>query len=124
MPLDVDIRVVLTWDADQTDIDLWVTEPSGEKAFYSAPETRAGGKVSTDFMEGYGPEEYVIHHARPGKYLIQADYYGSNRISLQGPVTVQADVYTNYGRKNEKRQRLTLRLDKEKDTFTVGEIAF
>src|SRR5207237_477347 len=25
--LDLDVRVVLTWDADQTDIDLWVTEP-------------------------------------------------------------------------------------------------
>ena len=29
--LDTDVRIVLTWDADQTDVDLWVTEPSGEK---------------------------------------------------------------------------------------------
>jgi|WetSurMetagenome_2_1015567.scaffolds.fasta_scaffold14128_2 Ca-activated chloride channel homolog len=122
--LDVDVRIVLTWDADNTDVDLWVTEPSGEKAFYSSPLTKAGGHVSADFTEGYGPEEYVIHHAKPGRYVIQADYYGSRAQTLQGPVTVQADVYTNYGRKNEKRQRLTLRLDKEKDTTTVGEINF
>jgi tetratricopeptide (TPR) repeat protein len=31
--LDVDVRIVMTWHADNTDIDLWVTEPSGEKAF-------------------------------------------------------------------------------------------
>jgi Ca-activated chloride channel homolog len=122
--LDVDIRIVLTWDADMTDVDLWVTEPSGEKVFYSAPLTEAGGHVSADFTEGYGPEEYVIRRARHGKYLIQADYYGSDSPSLQGPVTVQADVYTNYGRKNEKRQRLTLRLAEKKETFTVGEIEF
>ncbi len=122
--LDADIRVVLTWDADLTDIDLWVTEPSGEKAFYGATLTRYGGLVSTDFTQGYGPEEYIIHHAKPGKYLIQANYYGSDSTSLRGPVTVQADVYTNYGRQNEKRQRLTIRLKEEKDTYIIGEITF
>lgn len=35
--LDVDIRIVLTWDADMTDIDLWVTEPSGERHFINIP---------------------------------------------------------------------------------------
>ena len=35
--LDCDLRVVMTWDADNTDIDLWVTEPSGEKCFYGQP---------------------------------------------------------------------------------------
>jgi hypothetical protein len=28
------LRVVLTWDADNTDIDLWVTDPNGERAYY------------------------------------------------------------------------------------------
>ena len=30
--LDVDLRISLTWDADLTDIDLWVNEPSRETA--------------------------------------------------------------------------------------------
>jgi Ca-activated chloride channel homolog len=120
--LDVDARIVLSWDADMTDIDLWVTEPSGEVANYGNHLTSAGGQVSNDFTEGYGPEEYVIHHAAPGEYLIQVNYFGSNSPTLQGPVTVHADVYTNYGRKNEKRQRLTLRLTEEKETFTIGKV--
>ena len=122
--LDVDVRVVLTWDADMTDIDLWVTEPMGEKAYYDHPLSSRGGHVSKDFTQGYGPEEYVIHHAMPGKYLIQANYYGSTAQKLQGPVTVQATVFINYGRKNEKRERFTLRLEGKKDTYTVGAITF
>ncbi len=27
--------MVLSWDADNTDIDLWVVDPSGDKAVYS-----------------------------------------------------------------------------------------
>ena len=30
--LDLDVRISMTWDADLTDMDLWVIEPSGEKA--------------------------------------------------------------------------------------------
>lgn len=30
--LPVDLRVILTWDADNTDLDLWVTDPNGENA--------------------------------------------------------------------------------------------
>ncbi|HAD78679.1 MAG TPA: hypothetical protein DCF99_03660, partial [Flavobacteriaceae bacterium] len=30
----VDIRVVMNWNKDMTDIDLWVTDPNGEKCFY------------------------------------------------------------------------------------------
>ena len=37
--LAVDLRVALSWDADATDVDLWVLEPSGEKAFMGTRET-------------------------------------------------------------------------------------
>ena len=33
----------MTWSADNTDIDLWVTEPSGEKAFTSTTARRSAG---------------------------------------------------------------------------------
>ena len=47
-------------------------EPSGEKAFYSHNRTATGGLVSCDFTGGYGPEEYMVHRAAPGKYKIEA----------------------------------------------------
>jgi tetratricopeptide (TPR) repeat protein len=122
--LDVDVRIVMTWSADNTDIDLWVTEPSGEKAFYSHNRTTIGGLVSRDFTQGYGPEEYLVRRAPHGMYKIDANYYGSQATRLLGPVTVQVDVFTNYGRPDEQRKSLTLRLKEAKDTVRIGEIEF
>ena len=58
-PLELDLRVVLTWDTDLTDMDLWVVEPSGEKCYYSHALTTIGGAITRDFTQGYGPEEYA-----------------------------------------------------------------
>jgi hypothetical protein len=41
-----------------------------------------------------------------------------------GPVTVQAEVITHFGRPNEKRKSLTLRLEEKKETVLVGEVEF
>ncbi len=123
-PLDLDIRIVMTWDADLTDMDLWVTEPSREKAMYNHSLTTIGGKVSKDFTQGYGPEEYLLRRAMPGPYKIETNYYGSGAQELIGAVTLQADLFTNYGRPNEQRQSVTLRLKESKETIPVAEIRF
>ena len=120
--LDLDVRVAMTWDADQTDIDLWVTEPSGEKCFYGHNRTIIGGLLSHDFTDGYGPEEYCLRKLMPGKYLIQANFFGSRQQELTGPATVQATVITNFGRPNEKRQALTIRLKDVKQVIDLGTI--
>ena len=123
-PLDLDVRIVLTWDTDLTDMDLWVTEPSGEKCFYSHALTTIGGMISKDFTGGYGPEEYLTRRALAGEYRIQANFYGSRSQSLTGPTTLQATVITNFGRPNEQRQALTVRLAGAKDVVDVGTIRF
>lgn len=123
-PIDVDLRIVMTWDADMTDMDLWVIEPTGEKAFYSNPRSMIGGLVSRDFTRGYGPEEYMIKKARTGSYEIQTNFYGSTSQKIAGAVTLQVDIFTNYGREDEKCRSVTLRLKENKETFTVAEIEF
>lgn len=122
--LDADVRIVLTWDADLTDIDLWVTEPTGEKCAYDHPATTIGGIMSQDFTQGYGPEEYLLKKALPGKYKIQANYYGSGQQRLTGPATVQATVITHFGRADEKRQAFTVRLASQKEVVDLGTIEF
>jgi hypothetical protein len=119
--LDVDLRVVLTWDTDMTDMDLWVTEPDGEKCYYSNHLTQTGGILSDDFTQGYGPEEYLLRHAQPGTYRVQVNYYGS-RANTLGPTTLQATVITNFGRPNEQRRAMMLRLTSEKEVFDVGDV--
>lgn len=122
--LDLDIRIVMTWDADLTDMDLHVVEPSGEEAYYGHNRTLSGGLVTRDFTRGFGPEVYAVRRAMKGKYKIRTKFYGSSAAKLIGAVTLQVDVITNYGRKNEQRRSVTLRLTDRKETFTVAEIAF
>jgi tetratricopeptide (TPR) repeat protein len=120
--LDCDVRIVLSWDADLTDVDLHVEEPTGETANYGHNRTEQGGLVSRDFTQGYGPEEYALRRAVPGTYTIKAHYYGSRQQTLLGPATVTATVYTRYGRPGEQRQVLTLRLDQARDLVEIGKV--
>jgi len=118
--LDLDLRVSLSWDADNTDVDLHLFEPTGEHAFYSHPKTEIGGLVSRDITNGYGPEEYVVRRAVPGPYAVKAHYYGSSQQTLVGPATLTATVFTNWGRPDEKKQLLTLRLESPREMEEIG----
>ncbi|MCB9749126.1 MAG: DUF2135 domain-containing protein [Myxococcales bacterium] len=120
--LDLDVRISMSWDADLTDVDLHVFEPTGEHVYYGHNRSDIGGLVSRDFRQGYGPEEYVLRRAYPGVYAIKAHYYGSHQQKLTGACTVIVTVFTNYGRADEQRQVLTLRLERPRDQVTVGEI--
>ena len=122
--LDVDLRIILSWDADNTDIDIHVLEPNGEEAYYQNRRTASGGFVSQDITTGYGPEEYLQLKGQKGIYKVLTHYYGSSQQKLTGPATATATVYTDWGRATEKRQILSLRLDKPKEKVTVGEITF
>ncbi len=120
--LPVKLRIVLSWDADETDIDLHVLEPNGEEAFYGHRRTSEGGFVSEDVTTGYGPEEYLKKDLETGVYRVLTNYFASHQTTLTGATTVQATVYTDWATKDEKMQILTLRLDKPKSKVTIGEI--
>jgi len=122
--LDVDMRIILTWDTDLTDMDLWVTEPSGEKCMYNHARTQIGGRMSRDFTRGYGPEEYWVRRGMPGQVRIQVNYYGSGQVTLTGGTTIQVDVFTNYGRADEHKQSITKRLTTSKEVVDIGEVMF
>jgi hypothetical protein len=119
--LPLDLRVVLTWDADNTDIDLWVTDPNGEKAFYGHQLTYQGGRMSLDFTGGYGPEEFSLKRAKPGKYKVEAQYFGDRRQAVTGPTTLQVKLATRFGTAEQKEQSITLRLKGRQETVYVGE---
>lgn len=120
----VDVRVVMTWDSDNCDMDLWVTDPHGEKCYYSNNLTALGGKISRDFTGGYGPEEFMLRKAVAGEYLIEANYYGTSSQSELGPVSLHLVFYTHYGKSNQKRMETTVRLDDRGGEVTVGRFRF
>ena len=118
----MDLRVVLSWDADLTDVDLWVIESTGEKCFYNNSLTAIGGRISDDFTGGYGPEEYLVRRAPRGEYRIQANYFGSGQQNLVGPATVLATIFTNYGRPEEVCRVETLRVTEVKEVLDVATV--
>ncbi|MBS1561199.1 MAG: DUF2135 domain-containing protein [Bacteroidetes bacterium] len=120
----VDVRIVVSWDADDCDIDLWVTDPRNEKCMYSNRDTKIGGHLSHDLTGGYGPEEFLLKNALPGDYKVQVNYFGDRQQRLSGPTTVYVDMYTNYGKPNEKKQSVILKLDKTKEVIDVGALTF
>ncbi|MBL8485340.1 MAG: DUF2135 domain-containing protein, partial [Rhodocyclaceae bacterium] len=120
--LPLDLRIVLSWDADNTDIDLWVTDPNGEKVFYAHPASYQGGRISRDFTGGYGPEEFSLKAAKPGRYLIQANFYGNRQQVVAGATTLMVSVQTGFGAPQEQRRAITLRLGSRGEIVTVGEV--
>jgi tetratricopeptide (TPR) repeat protein len=120
--LDTDLRVELTWDADNCDMDLWVIEPSGEKAYYGHTRTQIGGRFGRDFTQGYGPEEYLVRKVMPGTYKIMVHYYGDRQQSIAGATTVQVAIIKNHGRADEERTEVTRRLRGVNETLEIGEV--
>ena len=120
----VDVRVVLSWDTDNCDMDLWVTDPKKEKCFYSNTLTYLGGKISADVTQGYGPEEFMLKKAVKGKYKVQVNYFGSHSQKQLLPVSLRITFYTHYGTPQQKQQETTVRLTDEKDVIEVGSFEF
>jgi hypothetical protein len=102
--LDVDLRVVVEWFTEATDIDLWVNEPTGEQAIYHNPRTRIGGRLSNDMTQGFGPEEYLLRVAPPGAYDIRANVFSADRINPNGAQRVTARIIRDWGRPTEREE--------------------
>ena len=122
--LDCDARIVLTWDSNDSDMDLWVTDVLGERCSYAHQLTRSGGRMSDDFTNGYGPEEFLIKRALHGVYKIEANYYGTSQQIIAGGTTVQAEIFTNWGRANQRSKKITLQLKGESEVVFVGNVQF
>src|SRR5690606_8129935 len=124
-PMPVDLRIVLDWNALETDIDLWVTEPNGEKCYYSNSLTVSGGFLSEDLTDGYGPEVYRIKKAMPGTYIIEVDFYDERTQKISGPVTLSATIFQYYGTPFQKEQSITVQLkNEEEDSLKIAEVLF
>jgi hypothetical protein len=119
--LPVDIRVVLTWDTNDSDMDLHVTDPRGEKCLYSHNRTALGGRISRDITQGYGPEEFMLRKSIPGIYRIEANYFGTRQqTAVVGPTTLKAELFLHFGTPQEVRKEIILKLDGRGQTLAVG----
>ncbi|PJZ70010.1 DUF2135 domain-containing protein [Leptospira perolatii] len=111
-----DIKVVLTWDTE-TDVDLWVIDPKGEKCYYSHSSTSSGGNLDVDVTTGFGPETFTMSKALPGSYSVQVQYYSAYNL----PVTrVNAYVVLYEGKPNEKRLQYQFVMTKSQQVYHIA----
>jgi hypothetical protein len=123
--LDVDLRVTIEWNTEETDLDLWVDEPNGERAMYNNPATAIGGRLSNDMTEGYGPEEYLLRRAPSGTYTVRADVYSADELNPNGPSRITAHLIHDFGRPQEREEVIDVELmpgDKEAEERLIGKI--
>jgi len=76
------LQIGLSWNTDETDVDLWVTDPMGERIYYSNPNSASGGYLDRDDTDGFGPENiYWVDDIPDGTYLIQVHYYSGTAVT-------------------------------------------
>lgn len=123
-PMPVDVRIVIGWNTDNSDIDLWITDPRNEKCFYQHTETEIGGRISQDVTGGYGPEEFQLKKALKGNYKIEVNLYGDTRQTLGGPISIKAEMFTDFGKPTQKREVINFRVTTNSEVVKIGSLKF
>lgn len=82
------LQVSLSWD-NESDQDLYVTDPDGETIFYGDSFSSSGGTLDRDDTNGYGPENiYWTENAPDGTYSVSVNDFDFVPEGTQFYVTV------------------------------------
>ena len=92
-----DLLISITWNTDDSDIDLHVIDPMGEECSYSNTTTQIGGAITSDVTAGYGPEMYRIRQAVDGTYQIKLNYFSAPNSRTRTRTRAQVLVVKNWG---------------------------
>jgi tetratricopeptide (TPR) repeat protein len=82
------LRVSLAWETDANDVDLHVTDPSGEECFYQHPSSRSGLQLYQDITQGLGPEVIRAGRVERGTYRIGVHYYAAGPMGISRGIVV------------------------------------
>jgi len=116
----LDIRIVLQWH-NKMDIELHVDDPNMEKCYSFHNITKIRGLLSTD-CTGFGPEEYVLRDAIPGRYIIKAKaFHIPNPKDFNGSLC-SLQVFVNWGSNDEYLMQNSFRIFRIKEEVIAGEI--
>lgn len=94
-----EMRVTVTWNTNQTDIDLHVTAPSGEVCMYSHKKLSDGsGELYADLTGGYGPERFVAYKLLKGTYKVEVKFFAAPSQKLAPETWVQVRIWRKNGK--------------------------
>ncbi|HWU91244.1 MAG TPA: DUF2135 domain-containing protein, partial [Kofleriaceae bacterium] len=115
-----DLLVTITWNTDNTDVDLHVIEPTGEECSYKNRRTQLGGQLTQDVTRGYGPEMYVLAHAPRGRFDVRAHYYASDRNRASARTKVYVTLFEGWGTANERVTEKVVALSDGKEWHDIA----
>jgi HYDIN/CFA65/VesB family protein/centrosomal CEP192-like protein len=97
------IALVLTWDTNQTDVDVHLVrpgaspfDPAGGDCYYAnrnpmwGADTTYSPYLDRDVIDGLGPEHLNLARAVPGMYNVYAHYFSDHG---HGPSTATVEVF-------------------------------
>lgn len=92
------LRMTLSWDTPETDVDFWCTDPNGDVCNYITDGTPSGLVLDFDDTTGYGPENITTTTIIPGDYVVKVVYYddwdGANHVSSNCSVVIRQNEGT------------------------------
>ena len=115
-----DVLVTITWNTDNTDVDLHVVEPTGEECSYKNRRTQIGGQLTQDVTRGYGPEMYVLPRAPRGRFNVRAHYYASDRNRASARTKVYVTLFEQWGTVNERVTEKVIALEDGKQWHDIA----
>lgn len=117
LPVVRDISVVLFWDDPNADIDLHIHEPGGQHVYYRKRESRQGGTLYYDILNGLGPEVYVLGTGKKGAYRLSLVYYSGRPKTIKTKLIVMR--HAGSPRETRKVYNVTLHRHKRKKQIYV-----
>lgn len=76
------ILVTVTWDKNDTDVDTYVIDPTGDYSCYFHKYTADGGWLDVDNTWGYGPEHWTLTYGNTVRwgedYRVRLHYYSDH----------------------------------------------
>lgn len=96
---DKGITVILTWDKNDTDLDLHLFDPKNNHAWYEDLTGIPNAQLDVDDIDGYGPETFTMLNPISGTYKINIDYFGFDVESNPNPGPVTASLKIFVGKK-------------------------
>lgn len=69
-----ELRIELTWNTDNTDLNLHIWDPDENHCYYNDPDAIPNGSLSPD-NDGYGPETFVQYPVSSGIYTVKVHFF-------------------------------------------------
>jgi hypothetical protein len=66
----------------------------------------------------------MLKKAWKGAYTIEANLFGDRRQTIGGPISIKAELFTDFGKPSQKRELINFRVETDKEVVKIGSLKF